>query len=109
MCDPQSLTQKPMVIHTFTRFFNFYYLICQTCKALIESVNIILNKVYFLTFQPCNSVSSEKDTWPTENWYEPFLCHYTLDRVFSFSILTARVFAAGDPAQHTASSAQKCM
>uniref|UniRef100_A0A3B3I6S6 Uncharacterized protein n=1 Tax=Oryzias latipes TaxID=8090 RepID=A0A3B3I6S6_ORYLA len=56
-----------------------------------------------------NSVSSEEDTWPTEHWYEPFLCSYTLDRLFSFSILNARVFAAGDPAQHTASSAQKCM
>uniref|UniRef100_A0A3P9H967 Uncharacterized protein n=1 Tax=Oryzias latipes TaxID=8090 RepID=A0A3P9H967_ORYLA len=94
-------------IHTF--FFYFYYLICQTCKALIESVNIILNKVSFLTFQPCNSVSSEEDTQPIEHWKEPLLCHYTLDRLFSFSILTARVFAAGDPAQHTASSAQKCM
>uniref|UniRef100_A0A8C8E2D7 Uncharacterized protein n=1 Tax=Oryzias sinensis TaxID=183150 RepID=A0A8C8E2D7_9TELE len=165
MCDPQSLTQKPMVIQTFTRLFVFY-LICQTCKALIESVNIILNKVSFLTFQPCvgkifktlisyssavkrisgfqscmksarkvglaleklqtdmrkcvesltslshlhlNSVSIEEDTWPTEHWKEPLLCSYTLDRLFSFSILTARVFAAGDPAQHTASSAKKCM
>ncbi|KAK2851795.1 hypothetical protein Q5P01_008071 [Channa striata] len=41
-------------------------------------------------------------------WQEPLLCHYTLDRLFSFSIFTARVFAVGDPAGHTEGSAQRC-
>uniref|UniRef100_A0A3P9H974 Uncharacterized protein n=1 Tax=Oryzias latipes TaxID=8090 RepID=A0A3P9H974_ORYLA len=56
-----------------------------------------------------NLVSNEEDTQPIEHWKEPLLCSYTLDRLFSFSVFTARVFAAGDPAQHTASSAKKCM
>uniref|UniRef100_A0A3Q0RW82 Uncharacterized protein n=1 Tax=Amphilophus citrinellus TaxID=61819 RepID=A0A3Q0RW82_AMPCI len=44
-----------------------------------------------------------------QQWEKPYLCYYTLDRLFSFSILTARVFALGDPARHTSGTAQKCM
>lgn len=46
----------------------------------------------------------------TETWMRDTLCtSYTFDRLFSFSILTARVFALGDPTRHTDGSAQKCL
>uniref|UniRef100_A0A665SY94 Uncharacterized protein n=1 Tax=Echeneis naucrates TaxID=173247 RepID=A0A665SY94_ECHNA len=45
----------------------------------------------------------------TARWEEALLCQYTMDRLFSFSTLTARVFAAGDPAHHAEGSAQRCM
>ncbi|KAJ0064429.1 hypothetical protein NL108_006452 [Boleophthalmus pectinirostris] len=35
-----------------------------------------------------------------EDWQRPLLCNYTIERLFSFSILTARVFSVGDPANH---------
>lgn len=43
-----------------------------------------------------------------ERWEEQPLCLYTLERLYSFSILTARVFAAGNPAHHTAGLAHRC-
>uniref|UniRef100_A0A669EH16 Uncharacterized protein n=1 Tax=Oreochromis niloticus TaxID=8128 RepID=A0A669EH16_ORENI len=42
-------------------------------------------------------------------WEKPYLCHYTLDRLFSFSIFTARVLSVGDPVHHTNGTTQKCM
>lgn len=42
-------------------------------------------------------------------WEKPYLCHYILDRLFSFSIFTARVLSVGDPAHHTDGTTQKCM
>ncbi|MEQ2160359.1 hypothetical protein GOODEAATRI_032895, partial [Goodea atripinnis] len=51
---------------------------------------------------------TNKEAQPVEQWKEPLLCRYTLDRLFSFSILTARVFAVGDPAHHSEGSSQKC-
>ncbi|MEQ2199096.1 hypothetical protein XENOCAPTIV_024625, partial [Xenoophorus captivus] len=51
---------------------------------------------------------TNKEAQPVEQWKEPLLCRYTLDRLFSFSILTARVFAVGDPAHHSEGSSHKC-
>lgn len=45
---------------------------------------------------------------PGTHWQEALLCRYTMDRLFSFSILVARVFAVGDPAHHAKSSVQNC-
>lgn len=42
-------------------------------------------------------------------WEKPYLCSYILDRLFSFSIFTARVLSVGDPAHHTDGTTQKCM
>ncbi|KAK5924418.1 hypothetical protein CgunFtcFv8_001287 [Champsocephalus gunnari] len=45
-----------------------------------------------------------------ERWQEASLCRFTLDRLFSFSVLTARVFAVGDPSLHAAAAAHHgCM
>uniref|UniRef100_A0A8C8E2W5 Interleukin-12 subunit alpha n=1 Tax=Oryzias sinensis TaxID=183150 RepID=A0A8C8E2W5_9TELE len=127
MCDPQSLTQKPMpcvgkIFKTLISYSSAVKRISgfQSCMKSARKVGLALEKLQTdmrkcvesltsLSHLHLNSVSIEEDTWPTEHWKEPLLCSYTLDRLFSFSILTARVFAAGDPAQHTASSAKKCM
>uniref|UniRef100_A0A3B4BK30 Uncharacterized protein n=1 Tax=Periophthalmus magnuspinnatus TaxID=409849 RepID=A0A3B4BK30_9GOBI len=37
---------------------------------------------------------------PIQSWQKPLVCSYTMERLFSFSILTARVFSVGDPANH---------
>ncbi|TWW57003.1 hypothetical protein D4764_08G0009900 [Takifugu flavidus] len=42
------------------------------------------------------------------SWEQEGLCLYTLNRLHSFSILTARIFAVGNPAHHMADSPQKC-
>lgn len=52
----------------------------------------------------------QDDSTVTDTWMRDTLCtSYTFDRLFSFSILTARVFALGDPIRHTDESAQKCL
>ncbi|CAL8319566.1 unnamed protein product [Merluccius merluccius] len=33
-------------------------------------------------------------------WEADAMCHYVMERIFSFSVLAARVFALGDPARH---------
>lgn len=48
-------------------------------------------------------------TTPVPNWQKGLLCRYVLDRLFSFSILTARVFAVGDPAGHSVTLNQICV
>uniref|UniRef100_A0A3B5KQ17 Uncharacterized protein n=1 Tax=Takifugu rubripes TaxID=31033 RepID=A0A3B5KQ17_TAKRU len=42
------------------------------------------------------------------SWEQEGLCLYTLNRLHSFSILTARIFAVGNPAHHMDDSPQKC-
>uniref|UniRef100_A0A3Q3F3I8 Uncharacterized protein n=1 Tax=Kryptolebias marmoratus TaxID=37003 RepID=A0A3Q3F3I8_KRYMA len=44
-------------------------------------------------------VSKDKEPLPTENWNKTLLCRYTMDRLFSFSILTARVFAVAQTSE----------
>lgn len=41
-------------------------------------------------------------------WRQEPLCIHTLERLYSFSTLTARVFAVGNPAHHTAGPAHNC-
>uniref|UniRef100_A0A3B3U2K4 Uncharacterized protein n=1 Tax=Poecilia latipinna TaxID=48699 RepID=A0A3B3U2K4_9TELE len=65
-------------------------------------------------FESCSEFTSthhgkKAEHQPVEGrWKEALVCQYTLERLFSFSILTARVFAAGDPAQHSEGSAHRC-
>uniref|UniRef100_A0A3Q1BUH9 Uncharacterized protein n=2 Tax=Amphiprion TaxID=80969 RepID=A0A3Q1BUH9_AMPOC len=73
----------------------------QCCK-FGEEVKPALDKFVLLLQEPVKMV-------PVEYWMEAPLCQYTMDRLFSFSIFTARVFAVGDPTHHTEGSAQKCM
>ncbi|XP_078806390.1 uncharacterized protein LOC144994062 [Oryzias latipes] len=126
MCDPDSLRHKSMpcvgkIFKTLKSYSSAVKRISgfQSCMKPARKVEHALEKLQ-TDMRKCvktlgglrdslNLVNSEEDTQPIEHWKEPLLCSYTLDRLFSFSVFTARVFAAGDPAQHTASSAQKCM
>ncbi|CAL9703270.1 unnamed protein product [Knipowitschia caucasica] len=47
---------------------------------------------------------SERKFQGFDNWTMELLCKYTMERLFSFSILTARVFSVGDPANHADST-----
>uniref|UniRef100_A0A3B3CS03 Interleukin-12 subunit alpha n=1 Tax=Oryzias melastigma TaxID=30732 RepID=A0A3B3CS03_ORYME len=126
MCDPESLKHKSMpcvgkIFSTLKSYSSAVKRISgfQSCMKSTEKVEMALQKLS-IDMRQCveslgglnhnlNSIISEGDTEPIEHWKEPLLCSYTLDRLFSFSIFTARVFAAGDPAHHTTSSPQKCM
>uniref|UniRef100_A0A3Q2CRQ7 Uncharacterized protein n=1 Tax=Cyprinodon variegatus TaxID=28743 RepID=A0A3Q2CRQ7_CYPVA len=59
------------------------------------------------TLKPEHHVKREEPQ-PVDQWLQDSMCSYTLERLFSFSILTARVFAVGDPARHSVGLAQKC-
>uniref|UniRef100_A0A3B3CRA2 Uncharacterized protein n=1 Tax=Oryzias melastigma TaxID=30732 RepID=A0A3B3CRA2_ORYME len=75
----------------------------QSCMKAAGKVAPVLEKL------SKDMIGEEKETQTIEHWKEPLLCRYTLDRLFSFSIHSARVFAAGDPSRHATSSAHKCM
>lgn len=57
---------------------------------------------------PTLQAAGEYEDASVQRWEEELLCFYTLDRLFSFSILAARVFAVGDPAHHALGSPQMC-
>eukprot|EP00064_Thunnus_orientalis_P015733 superscaffoldBa00002975_g15790 len=125
MCDPETLKLKSTtctermfkaltsynsVVETVARF--------PSCSEFVSKVKPALDKLHEdmsrcvkskgVTHDQQGSHTSEEET--ISQWEKPLLCQYTLDRLFSFSILTARVFAVGDPANHaTEGSAQKCM
>uniref|UniRef100_A0A4W6FAR0 Uncharacterized protein n=1 Tax=Lates calcarifer TaxID=8187 RepID=A0A4W6FAR0_LATCA len=78
----------------------------QSCSAFASKVKPVMQKLH-KDMSKC-SISKE-ETEPILDWQEALLCHYTMDRLFSFSILTARVFAVGDPTHHAEGSAQTCL
>uniref|UniRef100_A0A3B4XML4 Uncharacterized protein n=1 Tax=Seriola lalandi dorsalis TaxID=1841481 RepID=A0A3B4XML4_SERLL len=78
---------------------------------VLESYLSAVNDV--AEFNSCSVFASEvkpssESSGSSARWKEALLCQYTMDRLFSFSILTARVFAVGDPAHHAEGSAQIC-
>uniref|UniRef100_A0A3B5RBI6 Uncharacterized protein n=2 Tax=Xiphophorus TaxID=8082 RepID=A0A3B5RBI6_XIPMA len=77
----------------------------ESCSEFTSTVNPALKKLH-RDMGKC--VRSKAEHQPVEHWKEAYVCQYTLERLFSFSILTARVFAAGDPAQHSEGSAHRC-
>uniref|UniRef100_A0A3Q3KYB6 Uncharacterized protein n=1 Tax=Mastacembelus armatus TaxID=205130 RepID=A0A3Q3KYB6_9TELE len=78
----------------------------QSCSEFVSKVKPVMQKLH-KDMNTC--VNSREGMTNEKHWQEALLCHYTLDRLFSFSILTARVFAVGDPAHHAQGSVQKCM
>uniref|UniRef100_A0A8C6WUS2 Uncharacterized protein n=1 Tax=Neogobius melanostomus TaxID=47308 RepID=A0A8C6WUS2_9GOBI len=50
----------------------------------------------------------KKDLGLKGTWDEGLLCDYLMERLFSFSILTARVFYLGDPAKHAEPTGPAC-
>ncbi|KAK2897276.1 hypothetical protein Q8A73_013656 [Channa argus] len=90
----------------------------QSCSQYVTKVKPAMQKVHKdmsacvsrrgMHHKKASHLSSEVPQ-RIHRWQEALLCHYTMDRLFSFSIFIARVFAVGDPAHHTEGSAQKCM
>uniref|UniRef100_A0A3Q2NZI3 Uncharacterized protein n=1 Tax=Fundulus heteroclitus TaxID=8078 RepID=A0A3Q2NZI3_FUNHE len=82
----------------------------ESCSELTSAVQPALNDLSdpAVCFQQEHHVREEK-LKDDEHWKESYLCSYALDRLFSFSVLTARVFAVGDPARHSGGSAQQCV
>uniref|UniRef100_A0A3P8X5V2 Uncharacterized protein n=1 Tax=Cynoglossus semilaevis TaxID=244447 RepID=A0A3P8X5V2_CYNSE len=67
-------------------------------------LSVKLNSSFY--FQQDSSINRARTT---KAWEAELLCHYTMQRLYSFSIFTARVFAMGDPANHGSSeSATLC-
>ncbi|XP_037629211.1 uncharacterized protein LOC119490069 [Sebastes umbrosus] len=127
MCDPETLKQKSetclgKMLDVLTSYRSAVERLAgfESCS---ESVIKVTNKLHKLHQDMSKCVRSKKsgtdhqkesnsrkeDIQPVDLWEEALLCHYTMDRLFSFSIFTARVFAVGDPAHHTEGSAQRCM
>uniref|UniRef100_A0A3Q1JU52 Uncharacterized protein n=1 Tax=Anabas testudineus TaxID=64144 RepID=A0A3Q1JU52_ANATE len=84
--------------HRVSNIF-FYCLLPQPC----------IGKILDVLTSYSSAVERLEEIQAIPFWQESLLCHYTMDRLFSFSILTARVFAVGDPSGHTEGSAQRCM
>ncbi|CAL8367117.1 unnamed protein product [Lota lota] len=62
-----------------------------------------------LSNNPTFSATTVHHMEEDEMWEAADLCHYIMERLFSFSIISARVFALGDPAKHSHGSAGQCM
>uniref|UniRef100_A0A8D3CC54 Uncharacterized protein n=1 Tax=Scophthalmus maximus TaxID=52904 RepID=A0A8D3CC54_SCOMX len=84
--------------------------------GVLTSYNALVERVSGFESLACKEFAnvSEEETPVTPRWqvtphWQDLQCNYTRNRLFSFSILTARVFAVGDPAHHAESSAQKCV
>uniref|UniRef100_A0AAQ4QG39 Uncharacterized protein n=1 Tax=Gasterosteus aculeatus aculeatus TaxID=481459 RepID=A0AAQ4QG39_GASAC len=73
-----------------------------SCSESVRKVKPLMQKV-LKDMHKCVS------TKLVRNHPRDLRCYYIMDRLFSFSILSARVFAVGDPAHHTDGSAQNCM
>ncbi|TNN30463.1 hypothetical protein EYF80_059385 [Liparis tanakae] len=125
-CDPENLKQKPAtclgkILSVLTSYLSAVETVAgfQSCSEFVSKVKPKMQKLH-KDMKKCvktkpgmnhimESPTRKEETRHTSHWEEDLLCHHTLDRLFSFSILSARVFAVGDPAHHTEGSAQKCM
>ncbi|XP_060914450.1 uncharacterized protein LOC132990297 [Labrus mixtus] len=126
MCDPEALKQKSSTcvgkILDVLRSYNSYVEMIAgfpSCSQFANKVKPALHNLLRDMSRCVNSRTgmnqqeetpiSTEDTQPPHYWHDATFCHYTLDRLFSFSIVSARVFASGDPARHSDGSAQTCM
>ncbi|KAF0035851.1 hypothetical protein F2P81_011163 [Scophthalmus maximus] len=132
MCDPASLEHNSApcvgkmlgVLTSYNalveRVSGFESLACKEFASKVQKVMQKLHKELSACVKSRGAMDhakqanvSEEETPVTPRWqvtphWQDLQCNYTRNRLFSFSILTARVFAVGDPAHHAESSAQKC-
>ncbi|TKS76689.1 hypothetical protein D9C73_010779 [Collichthys lucidus] len=114
MCDPKSLKEESArcivkMFNVLTRYRSEVekvsrFEICSVANKVKPALSKMLDDMNRCVKHP-EAIITE-DTRTVERNEQPLLCRYTLERLFSFSILTARVFALGDPALHTESSTQ---
>ncbi|XP_071402000.1 interleukin-23 subunit alpha-like [Centroberyx affinis] len=129
-CDPGSLKQnaEPCIMKIFAVLKSYNSAIetvreFESCREFADTVKPELHRLHTdmercvksrgLNHQEESQISTQTKPvspgQPVSDWEKPLLCQYTMDRLFSFSIFTARVFGLGDPAHHTGASADKCM
>uniref|UniRef100_A0A3Q2V035 Uncharacterized protein n=1 Tax=Haplochromis burtoni TaxID=8153 RepID=A0A3Q2V035_HAPBU len=109
MCDPGTLKQESLpcfgkIIKVLDRYRSLVRRISEfeSCSEFASQVVPVINKLH-------TDVTKSVEEVTIPEWEKPYLCHYILDRLFSFSIFTARVLSVGDPAHHTEGTTQKCM
>ncbi|KAM8829901.1 uncharacterized protein ACB058_018368 [Synchiropus picturatus] len=122
LCDPSTLKHRSKdCIQKIHNVLAGYWSVLQmvsefhSCSEFVRKLKPTVLQIHQDIGRCAKSKSSLHETPPLIGapekvaWlHEDYLCRYTLDRLFSFSILTARVFAVGDPARHSEGSAQKC-
>ncbi|TMS15993.1 ORM1-like protein 2 [Larimichthys crocea] len=101
MCDPESLKQESTrCIAKMLKVLTSYrsevervsrFEICSVANKVKPELSKMLDDMSRCVKHP--KVIINEDTRTVERNEQPLLCRYTLDRLFSFSILTARVFA----------------
>ncbi|XP_041712405.1 uncharacterized protein LOC121545711 [Coregonus clupeaformis] len=105
-CDPKNLRadSKPCLekmVSALKNYCTVFGIISQfknNCAEVGKKVNTVVKELLFELKEP-HPYSEEN--WPeVERWEEPGLCRDNIEKLFSFSILMARVFAPGDPATH---------
>uniref|UniRef100_A0A4W5PBA0 Uncharacterized protein n=1 Tax=Hucho hucho TaxID=62062 RepID=A0A4W5PBA0_9TELE len=114
-CDPTNLRAdsthclKKMV--SALKNYRIVFGIISQFKSICTKVGEKLNKVVEeLLFQMGEPRPDSEENWSKVNsWEEPGLCRDNIEKLFSFSILMARVFAPGDPAKHIMNSTKYCI
>ncbi|KAJ8016854.1 hypothetical protein DPEC_G00011670 [Dallia pectoralis] len=104
-CDPTNLRVDSMpcfrkmvsALKNYRTVFGTISQFKKNCKNVGTTVSNVVTELLIHMKE-----SSPEENWSTvHSWEEAGLCHDSLEKLFSFSILMARVFAPGDPAKHT--------
>uniref|UniRef100_A0A3P8ZF41 Uncharacterized protein n=1 Tax=Esox lucius TaxID=8010 RepID=A0A3P8ZF41_ESOLU len=105
-CDPTNLRLDSMpcfrkmvsALKNYRTVFGTISQFKKNCKKVGKTVNKVVKE---LLIDMKDSSPDSDENWSTvHSWEEPGLCHDSIEKLFSFSILMARVFAPGDPAKH---------
>ncbi|KAG7520982.1 ORM1 2 [Solea senegalensis] len=120
-CDPSSLREKPaqciekilrvLVSYSvemkelagFQNCSEFAHKLKPVMEGLIKKMTTCLKSRTGMELH----IKEEKPK-PNDLWEKLVLCPYTMNRLFSFSVLTARVFAVGDPTRHGSTQNPPC-
>ncbi|XP_038165112.1 interleukin-23 subunit alpha-like [Cyprinodon tularosa] len=121
-CDPGSLKENstPCIEKLLSVLTSYHYAVerisaFKGCSKVNTTLKPAIKKLHKDMAKCLRSLRGKEhhvkreEPQPVDQWWlEDLMCSYTLERLFSFSILTARVFAVGDPAHHSVGLAQKC-
>nr|AKQ06178.1 putative interleukin-23 subunit p19b [Oncorhynchus mykiss] len=94
-------------LKNYTVVFGIISQFNSSCTKVGEKLNKVVEEVLFQMGEPCPD--SEENWSKVNSWEEPGLCRDNIEKLFSFSILMARVFAPGDPAKHIMNSTKYCI
>ncbi|XP_021423044.1 uncharacterized protein LOC110492907 [Oncorhynchus mykiss] len=114
-CDPKNLRADSMpclkkMVFALKNYSTVFGIISQfknNCAKTGKMVNTVVKKLLLDLKEP--HPHSEEKWQEVKSWEEPGLCRDNIEKLFSFSILMARVFAPGDPAKHIMDSPKYCI